>query len=801
MAMRVNTAWLLEYLTPRCTHEELLEALPRIGLEIESAHALAEELAAVKVGFVRKKQALAEGMSVCEVEIAKNRRIPVVCAAEHPVEVGWGVPVAPAGVRLPTEKTIAEGNFHGAASQGMICLDGEMGLIARGTGMQHFEDEALLGAPFSEAAQVTGHLVELNVLPNRPDFLGLLGIAREGAALLGLEVRYPDAAALSRGGGAPVAAEIETPEWCARYMVQAMRGVRVGKSPPWLSSVLLTAGMRPINNVVDITNFILYEWGQPLHAFDADRLRGKRIVVRKMRPGESLELLTGKALDAGDGARMVIADAERPVALAGIMGGRSTQTSDGTTNLLIEAAHFDRVQIRQTVRNVDLGMEKRGTESSYRFERGTDPNRMLEGAMDRACALIGELAGGKVEGGLVDVYPRKRERRTVRLSTERTSRYLGMPVTAETIRKCLTRLGMECSAGGEEIEVRVPTWRADVDDPVVLIEDVARMLGYDQVPVAVSGTPVTVGTRSQRDRLRMAIGGQLAAGGFYECRNPALESAASSAWLGAPAEGLTIANEDASELTRVLRRTLLAGLLESAQRNVRRAAPSLRLFEIDRAFEWGGKEIVTTDRVGAVMGGAVEESNWRATQGEMDFYHLKGAIEDLLAGIGAKDVRFEPVEAPPFVEGGAAAVLVGGRRAGVAGEIDPAMARLSRLPYRLYGFELDLAALEDGFAAIPSAAPISDKPPVIRDLAVVLPSTVIYEDVRRAIVESAGPMLESVRLVDQYQGPQVPAGRVSLAFSLVFRAADRTLTADEAADAMAGIVAALGTRFGAELRA
>ncbi len=336
--------------------------------------------------------AAAQGMYLCQIEIERGRRIPVVCASEHEVQVGWGVPVAPAGTTLPGGREIKAGHVHGVASEGMICLDGELGLLARSTGMQHFSDEKTLGLPLTDVAEIREQLLELNVLPNRPDFLGLIGIAREVAALLRLKLRLPPTLIPAKEGSTPITVDVQEPDLCPRYTCGLLRGVKVGPSPAWLKARLLIAGMRPINNIVDVTNYVLYEYGQPLHAFDYSTLRGRRIVVRRMKPGETMELLTGKVLTADAqgptkpaGGPLVIADAERPIGLAGIMGGASTQTTERATEILVEAACFDPVNIRHTVKQVDLGMEARGTASSYRFERGTDPDVMIEGRSAGHC--------------------------------------------------------------------------------------------------------------------------------------------------------------------------------------------------------------------------------------------------------------------------------------------------------------------------------------------------------------------------------------------------------------------------------
>ena len=343
MPMTVNTTWLLEYLEPQCAHEDLLDALPRLGLEVEQVHELKNDLNAIRIGFVRRKEPVAEapGYYLCDIEIERNRMIPVVCASEHEIQEGWGVPVAPAGTVLATGRSIKAAPFHGVRSEGMICLDGELGMVARGSGMHHFTDESLLGAPLPAAVAIPEYLLELNVLPNRPDFLGLIGIAREVAALLGLELKYPNVFRPSGGTSRlPLSVEIREPEFCTRYQCGLVRGVTVRPSPPWLKARLLLAGMRPINNVVDVTNYVLYEWGQPLHAFDFQKIAGPRIIVRRMAEAESLELLSG-AVVGGRGQSqtggksfemppLVIADAERPIALAGIMGGRFAETAEAT---------------------------------------------------------------------------------------------------------------------------------------------------------------------------------------------------------------------------------------------------------------------------------------------------------------------------------------------------------------------------------------------------------------------------------------------------------------------------------------
>jgi len=813
MSMIVNTSWLLEYLQPKCSHEDILDALPKVGLEIERQVDLSSELDCVKIGFVRRKRDLtgAPDKYVCEIEVEQGRVISVVCASEHEVQVGWGVPIAGAGSVLPTGRAIKADEYHGVRSEGMICLDGEMGLVARDSGLFHSTDESLLGRSLPTVTEIPEHLLELNVLPNRPDFLGILGIAREVAALLRLELRYPSSAVpKATGSASPLDVEIREPDLCSRYVGAVLNGVRVAPSPGWLKARLLLAGMRPINNIVDISNYVMYEWGQPLHTFDFGTIAGGRIVVRRIAPDESLELLTGKTIGSRDWAGseppLVIADTRHPVALAGVMGGGATETTIGTTDVLVEAAHFHSVAIRKAAQLIDLGTERKGTEASYRFERGTDPNRMLEGAMNRAIHLISEVAGGTLCGEPVDRYPRPRKPRVFHLSPERTSSCLGTPVDSPTIRDCLTRLGMGCSGEGDALEVSVPTWRVDANDPVVLIEDVARMIGYDRVPVAPQASKPSLGLRAASDRVRQTTSDRLVAIGFYECRNPSLESSESSRWLGSARTSIRLINEATREMG-VLRRTLLSGLSSTVKTNLSRGARILRFFEVDRVF--GTREDEPLEggamqgewRIAAIAGGPSHRSDWQGDAKQVDFFWLKGVLEDLLEGLGVRDASFRPIDRQPFTVGAAAEILVGGQQPlGVLGEIDAETAGINRLPFPLFAFEIDLGPLV-AFASSPTQYhPTPRFPAVTRDLALVVPDQVDYDDVVEVIRHQAGPSLESLDLVDRYKGSQVPQGCHSFAFHLVFRDPERTLTAEQVSEKISQVLDALRDRFRVDMR-
>lgn len=827
--MHVNTAWLLDYLEPACSHTDLLNAFTAAGLEVEEEHDLAEELRSVVVGFVREKRPIAEvpGLFHTQIEIASGRTIDVVCASEHEVQVGWGVPVATAGTHIPTRKEpLKAGNFHGVASEGMICLDGELGLVARGSGLQVFDDESLLGKPLPEVCEISEWLVELAILPNRPDCLGMLGIAREMAAVLGLTLKYPTAEdrLLKCSPKSVVPVTIEDAELCPRYLCQVIRGVKVGPSPQWLKSRLLLAGKRPINNVVDVTNFVLLEWGQPLHAFDLAEIRGGEIQVRTMKPGESLKLLDETLVDGKTGP-LVIADAERPVALAGIMGGDATQTTAGTTDVLLEAACFGAVGVRATSRK--LGVR---SDSSYRFERGTDPNRMLLGAATRAAELIVELAGGTLDGECTEQYPAPREPLEYALTEEQFSGLLGMPVDAGMIRDNLTKLGMDCTT---ELRVKVPTWRMDCTDAVALIEDVARLVGYDAVPLQPTASSLSSGKTLPLDRLRRQVADSLSSLGFLECRTPPLVAADETGLFASDGGAIRLQNPMRSDMAEV-RRSLLPSLLEVVERNARRGAETFRFYEIDRTFELSTDpsldprpstlDPLETWSLGIVIGGPTAEYNWQRESAAAGFFHLKGLLENLFEEAGAVGCEFSPTQRPGFVPGTAAIAASEGRELAVLGQVDPALLAKSKLRIPVFAAEVHLPNLLAHYEEIRRHAGLPRTQAVDRDLAVILPHDVTYGAVEKTVRESfadgaervhaaflktangearreaKSPVLEQVRCVDLYRGKPIPADRKSLAIRLTFRDAGRTLTSEESNELTQSVVDALTKQHNAELR-
>jgi phenylalanyl-tRNA synthetase beta chain len=792
--MIVNTRWLLDYLSPRVPLADLLTALPRVGLDVEATHVLAHELAPVRIGFIRAKRPL-EGTSdkfVCEVEVAPGDVRSILAASAHPLEVGWGVPVALAGTDLPTGDSIHEENFHGVLSQGMICLDGEMGMIATGSGLHVFRDESLLGKNLPEAMPIDEALVHMKVYPNRPDCLGLVGIARELAALLGLQLVLPDAPQPASFSDAIMPVKIQDRVLCTRYTCQVISGVTVGKSSSWLASRLLATGSRPINNVVDITNFVMMEWGQPLHAFDLQNVR-ERVVVRRFKKGESLRLLDGRTVDGAEELPLAIADAKSPMALAGIMGGEFSGIGDETTSVLLEAAHFEPTNIRMTSRRLGVS-----SDSSYRFERGLDPNETLEAARNRATALLFSDAGAQSAGPVTDVYPKLLKRAVFSLPAERVSSYLGIPVTREQVHTSLTKLGYEVSENLKRIHV--PTRRVDATDPVVLIEDVARVIGYEAITALPRAETPTAGASTKLDAARYTVRKVMGGQGFLELRGVPLEPLEGEAQFSLiEGDSITLQNPLNSDLAR-LRRSLVPFLVKTAALNARRRVTTFRYFEIDKIFARPAAEPVEQWSLGILLGGVSNDADW-STRRATDYFDLKGVVESVLESLRVPRATFEVAAAiEGYAAGTVARIVIKGESMGAIGQVAPDLLAAHRIQTAVFAAELFLGKLVAARNPTAVYEPLPRFPGVYRDLSFVVTKDVSYAVVEQAIRAAGGAYLESVECIDVFAGKGIDKSSRSMAVSMAFRAPDRTLSSEEVAVTVEQVIARLAQTLGAELR-
>jgi phenylalanyl-tRNA synthetase beta chain len=658
-------------------------------------------------------------------------------------------------------------------------------------------------------------ILDLETAANRPDLLSILGVAREIAAAWGLEVR-PPAIRLNEGGTpASDAADvtIEEPAWCPRYTAHVITGVRVGPSPSWMVRRLEAAGIRSVSNVVDVTNYVMLEQGEPLHAFDLDALRGRRIVVRRAHRGEPLVTLDGVARTL-DPEMLVIADGERAVALAGVMGGGDSEIGAQTTRVLLEAAAFDGAQVRRTSRRLSLR-----TESSARFERGIDPRIVLEAAR-RAAALIAEVASGDVLAGVIDRYPHPAPPTPITLRLARIPRLLGMEVSAEVVEAILRRLGGALEPQRDRIVVTAPPGRLDLQREEDLIEEVARHHGYDRLPETTPVAATQAGSRAETLEAQDAVRDVLIRAGLYEAVTLSVISPDVFDRLGLRQDdrgrwAVALLNPLLVDHTH-LRTMILPGLLEAMRVNLSRRIDEVHLFEIGRTFHRTGapssprpegREAVTgiAERrsLAVAMRGPLRSGwNVEAEAAEVTFFDLKGILEALWGElrIAAEIVPAEPAAHPWLHPGRSARLLLGGQEIGVLGELHPVTAQRFELMGRVYAAEIDLdaalrrATLRRRFVALPR------HPAVERDLALFVPTAVPQSQVLHVIQEAGGTLLEAAELFDVYEGAQAPPGQRSLAYALRFRASDRTLTGDEVDGVMAAIHRALETRLGARPR-
>ena len=653
---------------------------------------------------------------------------------------------------------------------------------------------------------------DFEITHDRADCLNIFGIAREAAASLGLELKHPNLAVNEEGpvveGLATV--KIISPDLCRRYVGRVVTEVNVCPSPEWMQKRLLSCGIRPINNVVDITNYVMLELGQPLHAFDLDRIRDGTVVIRRARSGESITTIDGELRELS-GDMLVIANSRSPVAIAGVMGGADTEVEESTTHVLLEAAAFDSVSVWRTSRRL-----KMRTEASIRFSRGVWPENARLG-IDRAAALMAELRVGKVAAGRVDEYPGLEAPVYVRLRPARVNRLLGITVDEDEMKSILMRLGFILDEWNEDsCRVLVPNYRMDVSQEEDLVEEIARIYGYDKIPPTIpKGTPPEIQLNPER-RIESKVGEVLRGSGLTEVDTMTFTSESSCSELRLPEEDIDrckvqISNPISSEHT-MLRTTLLVSLVDVLRRNASRQRDDVAIYEVGKVFgrrhvEEGKEE---SDReanlpyerkmIGLALMGKLEEPTWGSQTPDADFFHMKGIIERLLEGLGISGYRFEKTTHPTLHPGRTAKLVINGEDTGYFGELHPAVNEALGLSKSAYLAELDLVKLLLSLPEDRGVKPLPRFPAVTRDIAVVVQEDIESGRVEDRIWEVGAGLVERVNLFDVYVGPQVPPGHKSLAYSITYRSLDRTLTDEEVGAVHARIVENLASGVGASIR-
>lgn len=779
--------------------QELADLLMARGIEIASIDDRFSKLAGFVVGHVltREKHPNADKLSVCTVTIGGDP-ITVVCGAPN-VAAGQKIVFAPVGQYIATaDFTIGRRKIRGVESEGMICSAAELGLGDDHDGILVLPEDAPVGAA---VADLMGDVIfEVDVTPNRADCLSHIGIAREVAALTGGPCALPAVAVRESATPVSEAAEVivHDADLCPRYIARVIRGVKIGPSPEWLQDAMRKLGLRPRNNVVDISNYVLFETGHPLHAFDYDTLAGHRVEVRTARAGDRFTTLDGIERELPEGALM-ICDAERYVAVAGVMGGENSEITDGTVNVLLESAYFAPSSVRRTAKALGLS-----TDASFRFERGADIE-MAAYAADRAAQLIADVAGGEVLAGAIDVYPAPREAQRIELRFARTGEILGAEIADEAQANYLRSIGFDTEpvSGERRAIVTVPSWRADVFSEVDLIEEIARLYGYDNIPVDVRATTTFDLTVDPLQRLIAATRAFFADNGFAEIVPNYLTDPETASAYGEAVELRNALGRDSS----VLRTSLVPSMARVLGLNERYSRADLRLFEIGQAFRRGRPDqgvvpgIVEMTELSVAASGKGGVRGWDVAERHADIYDLRGLLDRYLDRVGVPGVRFVAREEAKWGFGAPAlAIFAGDDEVGRLGPIDAALLKahdISGAPViAVFDMErLARRAFAERRYKAPSRFPVAE-----RDISVVVEAAVSHADLEGAIVTSGGALLSGVRLFDLYQGKGIEPGNKSMSFSLSFTSYEGTLE-DAAIDGAVGaIVAELGAKFGAKLR-
>jgi phenylalanyl-tRNA synthetase beta chain len=802
--MRVPLAWLEEFVTVGMSPAALAERLTMAGLEIESIEEVGRLDRRIRVGrlLAVELHPNADGLRVCRVDVGEGAPIQVVSGAPGLV-ADQIVAVALPGARLPGGTDVGAVELRGVASAGVLCSETELGLGEDASRVLALPEE-VPGTPLVEVAGVADTVIAVEVTPNRGDWLSILGVAREIAAVTGARLRHPRPRPREAGGAAAsdVRVRVDAPELCPRYCARLVRAVQPGPSPFWLRLRLARAGMRPIDAVVDATNYVMLERGQPLHAFDFERIAGGEIVVRRARAGECLRSLDGvdRVLDGDD---LVIADGRGPVAIAGVMGGEESAVHADTRVLLLESAFFAPGTVRRTSRRLALP-----SQAAYRFERRVDP-AMVPEALDAVAALIVRLTGGRVAPGIVEAAPGMDAlaQAPVRLRPRRAVALLGTQIPRGEMARRLRALGTQCRAEGETLSVTPPSWRGDLKLEEDLVEEVARVGGYDAIPTVLPEAIVTSGGESPERAWQRRARRLLVAEGLTEMVSLSLTDAESNrllpGFVGYELAPIDVRNPLSSE-TGQLRRSPLSGLLRALRMNVDRGASFVGAFELGKGYGLDAEGTAREPRaVAIVLHGIWPPRGVERTGPPVEFADLKGMVGALLAGFGIDDarVRFLPAADVSFLHPAqAAGITIDGSPVGVLGALHPEIAQARDIAGETLLAELDLCGVARYVPRRVSPRPLPRFPAVTRDLAVIVDETFHAGDIVEEIRALSNPQIESVRLFDCYRGAPIPSGRKSLAYSISYRAPDRSLTDDEVNTLHAAALAHLKRRFTLEFR-
>jgi phenylalanyl-tRNA synthetase beta chain len=803
--MFVSYKWLQEYVDlTGITAKELADLITKSGIEVESVEVLNKGAKGVVVGHVleREQHPNADKLSKCLVDIGEGEPVQIICGAPN-VAKGQKVAVAKVGAVLPGNLKIKRAKLRGEESNGMICSLQELGVESKlvpkeyADGIFVFPSDAPVGADALELLNLDDEVLELGLTPNRADCLSMIGVAYEVAAILGRSVKLPTIELQESDENVHdyISVRVDAPEDNPLYAGRIVKNVKIGPSPLWMQTRLMAAGIRPHNNVVDITNYILLEYGQPLHAFDYDRLGSKEIVVRRAKAGETIVTLddTKRTLTED---HLVITNGTEPVALAGVMGGANSEVRDDTTTVFIESAYFTSPVIRKASK--DHGLR---SEASTRFEKGIDPARTKE-ALDRAAALMAEYAGGEVVGGIVEVNTLKEKEVTVTITLDRINRVLGTAITKDEVATILTNLQFAFTEDNGTFTITVPSRRRDISIEEDIIEEVARLYGYDRLPATLPVAEAKPGKLTPYQAKRRQVRRYLEDVGLFQAITYSLTSEEKATMFALEtAEPIRLALP-MSEERSVLRQSLLPHLLEVASYNRARQVENVAVYETGAVYLANGENELPSEkeRLAGVLTGVWHAHLWQGEKKAVDFYVVKGVLDGLFELLGLTNrIEYKQAKREHMHPGRTADILLDGKTIGFVGQLHPVVQKEYDLK-ETYVFELALTDLLNAEVEDISYSPIPRFPSITRDIALVVDENVVAGELQKAIIEAGGELLKEVSIFDVYQGDRLPDGKKSIAFSLRYYDPERTLTDEEVTAVHEKVIQEVEQRFGATLR-
>lgn len=787
--MKVSLSWLKEYVSIELEPKALADALTMAGLEVEGVWDRYDYLDNIRVCRVLDVQPHpnADKLTCCTVD-AGDGSVSVICGAPN-VRKDMRAALALPGATLPGGMEIRKSKIRGETSEGMLCSAAELALGEDGSGIMDLSEDAAVGASLAKALNLSDMVFEIGLTPNRPDCTSIIGIAREVAAIQHTSLSLPDIP-LEKSDG-PISdmtsVTIDAPDLCPRYAARVIENITIGESPAWLKDRLLSVGLRSINNIVDVTNFIMLETGQPLHAFDFNFLEEGRIVVRCAEGGEPFTTLDGKGRTLSE-EMLLICDGKKPVAIAGVMGGENSEIQDSTRTVLIESAYFNPASVRKTAKQLGLS-----TDASYRFERGIDPHGTINSLL-RAAQLMVEVAGGNSVGGIIDVHPKPSPIRTIPLTVGGTNRLLGTDLSRETIIDLLGSIDIACGSdvdpkNSDAMVFTVPSYRVDLERPEDLMEEVARRFGYENISTTL---PVVAPTdRSRRKAtprsLRELCREKMIGFGFFEAVNYSFISRENTEKLllseNDPRQRTLAVLNPLSEEQAVMRTSLLPGLLETTARNLSKQIKTLRLFETGKVFfdQGGGQLPEEREMLAGVWTGSRAADAWSSQSTPCDFYDIKGVVAALLIGLDIKEVSYTrkgAADGPYLRPGHGAGIFIDGAPVGLMGEIHSKVMSVYGLKQPVFVFELILDRIIGLLPDRKRVSSVSKFPSVSRDVTLIVEKTLESQRILDQVKQTEAQLVERVHLFDVFEGGAVPEGKKSVSFRIVYRSSEKTLEDD-----------------------